>query len=227
MNQPDGLSPEGLTALQKEEGTILRVYKDVAGIGTVCTGHVVRPADRSWLDDGVTMTECRDVLEHDVGWCREAIHTLVRVDLGAHQYDALCSLIFNIGPSEKGFAGSTVLRTLNAGDFSGAGDAFLLWCNATVNGVKTPVLLGRRQRERTMFLSATYPAEVDPTEWLELRASGQDVQVDELTEAEKNEVLAQVALSLREVSWRDMDEARREHAFADTEPPPAGSKGTA
>lgn len=42
-----------------------------------------------------------------------------------HQFDALCSLAYNIGL--KGLRGSTVLRLHKAGDYKGAARAFLMW----------------------------------------------------------------------------------------------------
>ncbi|EJX2352171.1 glycoside hydrolase family protein, partial [Salmonella enterica] len=63
------------------------------------------------------------------------------------QYDALCSLIFNIGASA--FTGSSVRRYLNAGNYTAAADAFLKWPRA---GSNPTILAPRRGRERAMFL---------------------------------------------------------------------------
>lgn len=216
VDQPEGVSASGVASLQKEEGTVLRVYKDVAGIDTVCTGHVKRPEDASWIADGVSMIECRMILGKDLHWVADTIHLLVKIPLLAQHFDMIASLIFNIGP--HGFAGSTVLKKLNDGDLLGAADAFLLWAFASVGGVKTPVLLGRRKRERETFLTGKYSVEVDASEWLELRDSGKTIEVVELTEAEENELMAEVAVSLREEGWREMEESWHRR----TEPPPGG-----
>lgn len=195
------LSPFGLTMLQRLEGTVLRVYRDVAGIETVCTGHVVRPEDASWIGDGVTMEECRAMTVKDVAWCLDAIDKLVRVPLAQTHIDALVCLIFNIGPGDvraplgmarTGFAGSTVLKRLNAADYRGAGDAFLLWSKATIDGVKRPVLLERRKAERVVFLSAhpPLPATGLNDEWLAVRGTAGV----ELAEIDADEVLAMVTL---------------------------------
>ncbi|ECD2012167.1 lysozyme, partial [Salmonella enterica subsp. enterica serovar Give] len=69
------------------------------------------------------------------------------VPLNQNQYDALCSLIFNIGASA--FTGSSVRRYLNAGNYTAAADAFLKWSRA---GSNPTILAPRRGRERAMFL---------------------------------------------------------------------------
>ena len=138
------------------EATILTTYYDVAGIETVCTGHVVRPEDRAWLADGVTADECREVLARDVTRFEKAIEKCIHVRLTQPMEDALVSLAFNIG--EVSFCSSSVAKFLNAGDYAGAADAFLLWRYARVkqkDGTyeKRPVLLGRRQTEAALFRS--------------------------------------------------------------------------
>ncbi len=49
----------------------------------------------------------------------------VAVPLTQNQFDALVSLIYNIG--EGNFASSTLLKMLNAGNYRGAADQFLVW----------------------------------------------------------------------------------------------------
>jgi lysozyme len=61
------------------------------------------------------------------------------VPLTQNQFDALVSLVFNIGGGA--FRKSTLLKKLNAGDIQGAADQFLVWNKGTVNG-KRVVLRG-------------------------------------------------------------------------------------
>jgi lysozyme len=201
------LSPFGLTMLSNLEGTVLRVYKDQAGIDTVCTGHVVRPGDGIWINNGITVPVCRAVLADDVGWCLDAIVKLVQVPLAQSMIDALVCLIFNIGPAQKGFAGSTVLRELNAGNYRAAGDAFLLWSIVTVDGVRKPLLTKRRQAERAVFL--TDIPELPPPglndEWLAVR----DQANVELSEHEQDELMALVAITTDRMIGENIEEERR------------------
>jgi lysozyme len=154
------LDEEGARFLAHAEGTVLNVYNDVAGIPTVCTGHVVRPEDKDWLADGVTMDECLLVLQRDVRRFVKCVErSSARVELHPLMADALISLAFNIG--EAAFETSSVVRYLNQQNRPAAAEAFLMWRFASVkmtNGtyVKKPVLLGRRMAERAMFVMGCY-----------------------------------------------------------------------
>jgi len=84
----------------------------------------------------------------------EAVITrLVKVPINQNQFDALVSLVYNIG--EGGLAGSTVLRRLNAGDYDGAAAAFAMWNKAKAGGrgplVEMRGLTIRRAREAALF----------------------------------------------------------------------------
>lgn len=65
-----------------------------------------------------------------------------------NQFDALCSLSYNIGL--PALASSTLLKLLNAGNYSGAADQFLVWNH--VNGLVCNGLSNRRTFERSWFL---------------------------------------------------------------------------
>ena len=71
----------------------------------------------------------------------------VNVTLNQWQFDALVCLIFNIG--EVAFKKSTLLRKLNAGDFSGAQAEFVRWCFN--DGKKMLGLYRRRYAEARLF----------------------------------------------------------------------------
>lgn len=81
---------------------------------------------------------------------RDAVSTVaqtVKVPLTQNQHDALVSLVFNIG--DPHFRSSSVLRRLNAGDYSGAADAMRMWNKS--GGKVSDVLTARRAREIAMF----------------------------------------------------------------------------
>nr|WP_234276219.1 lysozyme [Klebsiella aerogenes] len=143
------ISSNGITKLKREEGERLKAYPDSRGIPTIGVGHTGN-VDGKPVKLGMTITadKSSELLRADLRWVEDAISSLVRVTLTQNQYDALCSLIFNIGKSA--FAGSTVLRQLNLKNYQAAADAFLMWKKA---GKDTEILLPRRQRERALFLS--------------------------------------------------------------------------
>jgi lysozyme len=147
------MSPEGLAELIKHEGMKFNAYKDIAGVWTICVGHTsaagppkVRPGMTATLD------QCMEMLKHDVSKYEDAVELAVKKPMTQHQFDAMVSLCYNIGPAA--FRKSSVLRHFNAGDTLRAADSFLLWNKARVGGKLKVVrgLVNRRERERDMFL---------------------------------------------------------------------------
>ena len=147
-------SKRGLQKLASEEGCLLSVYHckpDPAETWTVGVGHVILPGDNLHPGDTITRDRAMQLLASDVQKCEDCIARTVTVPLTQNQYDALVSLIFNIGVGDatRGFTGSTVRTRLNAGLYNEAADHFLDWRRA---GADPNFLLSRRQRERQLFL---------------------------------------------------------------------------
>ncbi|EEO7833706.1 lysozyme [Salmonella enterica] len=142
------ISDSGLAALKREEGCRLTAYSDSRGVWTIGTGHIGR-VDGVAVHKGMIITQdtADRLLHDDLSWVERCIADWVTVVLNQNQYDALCSLIFNIGVNA--FIGSTVRRQLNAGNYTAAADAFLKWSRA---GSNPTILAPRRGRERAMFL---------------------------------------------------------------------------
>jgi lysozyme len=144
-----------------------RVYIDFAGKPTIGYGHLVGPGEH--FNEPMTHAEALELLAKDLAATERAIASMVRVELNQHEFDALVSLVFNIGRGH--FATSTVLRKLNAGDrgarvetlqsdgtvlvtHTGAAGAFEMWNKARIDGKLqvSAVLDRRRRRERDVFL---------------------------------------------------------------------------
>lgn len=142
------------------EGDVLKVYQDQGGLWTVGRGHLIKPGERFFPYGGsmvvtntgqreITQAESDDLFALDTAAARNAVSNKVNVPLTDNQRAALVSLVFNIGAGA--FAGSTLLRKLNAGDYKAAADQFLVW--KKVQGVDSPGLIARRTSERQLFLS--------------------------------------------------------------------------
>jgi lysozyme len=134
------MSPKGSAILSVREGERLKAYVDTVGVLTIGVGHTgpdVKP--------GMTITreQSQALLKKDLEWAEAAVNK-VRVPLNQNQFDALVSFVFNIGATA--FAKSTLLKLLNAGDYSGAAAQFMVW-------TKQKELTGRRQGERDQFMS--------------------------------------------------------------------------
>lgn len=97
----------------------------------------------------ITGTEADEFLSVDLHHAELAVYNDVDVVINQNEFDALVSLIYNIGTGA--FAKSTVLHELNAEDRIAAADAFLLWCKTS--GQVNQGLLNRRKAERALFLT--------------------------------------------------------------------------
>ena len=144
------MSAKGLARLSAEEGLRLKPYEDSAGHATIGVGHLIHHGPVTAADNtrfaGFTRAAALALLARDVRARELFVDDVVKVALNQNEFDALVSLVFNIGTGA--FKGSTVLRRLNAGNRRGAADAILMW---TVGG---PGLPDRRKRERALFLTA-------------------------------------------------------------------------
>lgn len=115
-------------------------------VWTIAYGHTknVKQGDTCSLEQG------DDYLTADVEWALQAVNRAVTVPLTQPQFDALVSLVYNIGA--PAFFGSTLLRTLDDRDYAGAANDMLAWDHqdgVVLNGLET-----RREQERTRFLAA-------------------------------------------------------------------------
>ena len=141
-------SDDGLYAIMQREGCVLHAYPDPATGGepwTIGVGHT------GGVQEGDTCTpeRAQSWLRQDVQIAEKCINNSVRVQLTQNQFDALVSLVFNIGCGN--FGKSTLLRLLNDGDDLKAADEFVKWSKA--NGHVMQGLLNRRESEKTQFLA--------------------------------------------------------------------------
>ncbi len=138
--------------IKRHEGLRLQAYLPTPNDKwTIGYGHT------KTAQKGMVITEARaeELLKQDLAWVEDCIKRVVKVPLTQNQYDALASLIFNIG--EGNFSKSTVLRKLNEKDYEGAASAFTMWNKQRNKSTgKMDALRGltkRREEERKLFLS--------------------------------------------------------------------------
>ena len=146
------LSENGVKKIAGFEGVRTKAYPDSAGIWTLGIGTIRYP-DGSKVKKGDTCT-----VEQAYSWFRDYIqgvetfiHRVIKVKLNQNQFDALVSLIYNIG--ETAFTGGSVDDKLNAGNFKAATETWLLYNKAggkVIDGLKS-----RRRAEVAWFNSAT------------------------------------------------------------------------
>ena len=143
-------SAHGRDQITQREGKRLTAYKDSVGILTIGVGHT-SAAGTPTVTAGLKITdkECDDILARDLHAVEKQVNDPVKVHLTQNQFDALVSFTFNVGGGA--FKGSTLLKKLNAGDYAGAADQFLVWNKA--GGKVLKGLTTRRESERKQFLT--------------------------------------------------------------------------
>jgi lysozyme len=141
---------ENFTALLISfEKEVLKGYLDPVGIPTIGIGHVIRQGEPYKVGQAITREESRKLFKKDTAWAVDAVNRLVTRPVNQNQFDALVSLVFNIG--EDAFARSTVLRETNRGNFAAAAKAFALWNKSRGRVLKG--LVRRRKAEAKLFLT--------------------------------------------------------------------------
>lgn len=134
------------------EGFSAKAYPDPPGQYqkySIGYGHQITGTDglnpNSVIDQPTALT----LLSNDVGFAISCVEQLVEVTLTDDQKIALVDFVYNLGCGA--FQGSTLLRLLNNGDYSGAANEFNRWIYA--NGNILQALVDRRQSEMELFLA--------------------------------------------------------------------------
>lgn len=140
-------STEGIELIKSFEGYRSTAYKCPSGVLTLGYGHT------NGVKKGDTCTEKQavDWLKGDVSFAEKVINRLLPVLL-QHQFDALVSLVYNIG--SRNFKTSTLLKlALRNPDDPAIKQEFLKWNKAKVNGKLTVIqgLTNRRIKESELY----------------------------------------------------------------------------
>lgn len=156
----------GLALIKEFEGCKLTAYKDAVGIWTIGWGTTAAAGVGIKPEAGMTITQAEAdwYLEKTVAKFAEGVSAALRNNVTDNQFAACVSLAYNIGVPR--FAASSVVKWINAGDFEGAANSFLLWNKA--GGKVLKGLVRRREAERALFLTPQRvikaPAQPDPQE---------------------------------------------------------------
>ena len=136
-------SKTGLLLTEQFEGCRLEAYQDSVGLWTCGYGH------RFGVHAGTTCTpdQAAAWLAEDIQSAVGSVNRLVKTTLTQSEFEAVCYFVFNVGVGN--FAGSTMLKLLNKGDYAGAASEFDRWDIAGGNVVAG--LLRRREAEREEF----------------------------------------------------------------------------
>jgi len=125
---------------------------DTNGYWQIGFGSTWNYAQNRWVKQGDTITpqQAIEFLNKEIAEKTRSIESNVKVPINSNQKTALVSLAYNIGTGA--FAGSTLLKLLNAGKSKAeVAEQFLRWDKvgkSTLQG-----LANRRQAEKQLFLS--------------------------------------------------------------------------
>lgn len=134
------LTAAGLISIATWEGFKDEAYIPVPGdVPTIGFGST----EGVKLGDTISVPDALNRLEKDVRVAEDAVRSCVTVPLTQGEMDAYTSLAFNIGG--KAFCGSTLVKKLNAGDYSGACEEIKRWHFAGGKSLKG--LVDRRAAE--------------------------------------------------------------------------------
>lgn len=143
------ISQNGINLLSSFEGCELTAYLCPANVWTIGFGTTVYPSGmKVKKSDTCTLEQAKQLKAQDLKRFEKTVNNLVKASLTQNQFDALVSLVYNIGPSA--FEKSTLLKKLNAGDYQGAADQFIVWNKS--GGKVLQGLVDRRTKERKLFL---------------------------------------------------------------------------
>jgi len=133
-----------LNMVEDFEGFSPIPYYCPAGKPTIGYGHVIKDGEKF---TEVSKTQAETLLKTDMRWVEKTINNVVSSDITQNEFDALASLIYNIGGTA--FRNSTLLKLLNQENFADAADEFLKWCH--IGKEVSNGLLTRRKTEKALF----------------------------------------------------------------------------
>jgi lysozyme len=138
-------SQRGIDLIKEFEGYSERVYMCAGGKYTIGYGHT-RGVE---VGDTCTREQAEKYLREDLRDAEETVLALITVPLSQNQFDALVSLVYNIGSGN--FYDSTIRRVinLNIGDIEEYRLAWMMWKKSRGKVLKG--LIRRREAEFKLF----------------------------------------------------------------------------
>lgn len=140
-------SQKGIDLIKEFEGYSERVYMCPGGVYTIGYGHT-RGVQ---VGDTCTREKAEEYLRDDLREAEETVEALIEVPLMQNQFDALVSLVYNIGAGN--FYDSTIRKVINSkvSDIEEYRRAWMMWKKSRGRVLKG--LIRRRESEFKLFSS--------------------------------------------------------------------------
>lgn len=134
--------------IKKYEGFRPQAYQDSVGVWTI--GYGTTRINGQPVTQGMTITQDQalQLAQQEANKLWSQIESIVKVPINDNQMNALVDFAYNLG--FNALKTSTLMKKLNAGDFTGAANEFGRWVYA--GGKVLPGLVKRREAERQLFL---------------------------------------------------------------------------
>ena len=169
------ISEKGLSMIERFEGCLLKASNKLDGVWTIGYGQTGSYYGKR-VRRGMTTTKALAhawLRDHSIKTYEDAVTQAVKVPINQNQFDALVSFAYNVGVGAM--AGSTAVRKLNQGDYTGAADVLTMWTRC--NGKVLPGLVRRRKEERALFLTPVTQTNTGNTNLLRKGDKGDDVKL--------------------------------------------------
>jgi lysozyme len=142
-------SQQGIDLIKNFESFRSRPYLDMNNVPTIGYGstRLENGSRVTMANPEISLSRADSLLRLDVSKIEAHILKVVKVPLNQGQFDALVSFVYNLGPSA--FDNSTLLKKLNASDYSGASAEFSKWDHD--DGKVVIGLERRRLAEQALF----------------------------------------------------------------------------
>ena len=139
------LGPQGTALIQSYEKCALSAYLPTPeDKWTIGWGHTGADVESTTL---WTQKQADAAFLADIAWVERCVNKSVTASINQNEFDALCSLCFNIGCTA--FGKSTLVKELNLANFGAAAEQFSKWNQQA--GKELAGLTRRRQAEAELF----------------------------------------------------------------------------
>lgn len=150
------MSEEGINLIIHFEELQLTAYLCQAGVWTIGYGTTRYPdGQRVKPGDKITRENAVKLFKGDIAFFERKVDDLTRDDITQHEFDALVSFCYNVGPYEDGYAGSSLRKAVNSrtADPLYIDGRFGVWNKARVEGVLkvSNGLIRRRKAEACLY----------------------------------------------------------------------------
>lgn len=148
---PFKASPRAVAFVSSFEDFAATAYLCPAGKLTIGYGHVILKREPHLVKATLTPAQANALLADDIALCETYLNGVLPDWIRQHHFDALVSLVFNIGIGN--FDTSTLRKLLKAGQRNQAADEFTKWVYS--RSIRLWGLHIRRTCEKLMYLGMT------------------------------------------------------------------------